>query len=163
MARQFRFTNRWFTSLRSAYGADADDIRTRLDQRDLELEGFMDNAYPVAYFKAQTAAGFATTVTPATAVTQVVPMRKHDQALVLGVFDVDAGTALFAGELYVNTVLQAGKAHHFGTARDTVPQNWLYTATTDGAVTFELKVSHIGGTGFTVRPNNTTISVLLLR
>jgi hypothetical protein len=163
MARQFRFTNRWFTSLRNAYGADADDIRTRLDQRDLELEGFMDNAYPVAYFSTYSGAGYTTTTTPVSVTSLVVPMRRHDQALITGVFDVDAGTALFSGELYVNTVLQTGKAHHVGTVRDTVPQQWLYRATADGAVTFDLRASHIGGTGFTVRPNNTTLAVLHLR
>ena len=160
MARQFRFTDRWRTSLR---GVHPEDVSTTLDQRDLELEGFLDNAFPVAYYKAQTAVAFATTTTPVSAVSQVVNMRRHDQALVTGVFDVDAGTALFVGELYVSTVLQAGKAHHFGTARDTVPQQWLYTATADGAVTFDLRVSHSGGTAFTIRPTNTTVTVLHLR
>lgn len=160
MARQFRFTDRWRTSLR---GVHPEDTSTTLDQRDLELEGWLDNAFPVAYRAAQTAVGFATTTTPVSAVSQVVPMRRHDQALVFGVFDVDAGTALFLGELYVNGTLQAGRAHHFGTARDTVPQTWLYTATADGAVTFDLRVSHIGGTAFTIRPDNTTIAVLHLR
>lgn len=106
-----------------------------------------------------------TTDTTVTGATVTLSLVTGDVVTIVGVFDVQAGSGTFIGQLYAGGAAQTGQVLFVGsTGRFTLSQTWVYSAGSTGSVTFELKAAHTSGsTAFTVRATHTTMLISVFR
>lgn len=88
-------------------------------------------------------------------------LRAGDTVQVTAVFDQDTSSNIFVGRLLVDGAVQTEEAHAQYGGRSTVSQVWVWTATTDGAHTFEPRVAVLSGSAELYK-SHTTMSLLVI-
>lgn len=105
-----------------------------------------------------------TTDTLVTGATVTLSLTNGDVVTVVGTMDMAGGSGTCVGKLYIAGTAQSGEIIQTGTIRATLGQTWVYSATSTGNVTFELRASHTSGsTAFTVRATHTSMLISVFR